>query len=142
MSVPEKFRTSFGILFEKHATGFRARSGYFSGFEVASADWDTLRADLEPRIKDVLRERAGISLRELQWIPPLSTVAHRLLAEGSAGAQVIALQTEDEGYPTWRLRVTRSILTQFGRALEWGLARLASQTRRRSEPSRRGDGHE
>jgi predicted RNase H-like HicB family nuclease len=67
------------LFFEKHTDGrYFIRCYDLPGFHMAGMDWDALRADLEPVIKDLLWHNSEIAVDTMRWVPTLSDIAHRL----------------------------------------------------------------
>lgn len=70
---------SLDVFFEKHSDGrYFVRCYDLPGFHLAGSDWELLRADIEPVIKDLLWYNSEIAVDTMRWVPSLSDVAHQL----------------------------------------------------------------
>jgi hypothetical protein len=60
------------LLFEKRSDGvYKVRSPSLPGLYLASEDFDALREDIEPAVKDLLYYNKSIQVENIRWVPSL-----------------------------------------------------------------------
>lgn len=84
MSFAREF--SIELLFDKRPDGlYYIHSDVLPGLHLAGDDFDALRRDIEPAVKDLLFHNRKISAEEIRWVPSLDDVQAELEAPSEAG---------------------------------------------------------
>ena len=119
---------SLSILFERRPDGrFRVSSSDIPDFHLAGADWEALRADLEPLIKGLLWQNSKFAAYRLEWVPSLSTIAIRVANEGSAVARITVKGSSSVS----RLRLEIAARRAYHWVLLFAMSLLRSRRKRR-----------
>ncbi|HXQ66715.1 MAG TPA: hypothetical protein VN980_09100 [Alphaproteobacteria bacterium] len=73
------------ILFKKSADGrFHVHSPNLAGLHLAGRDLATIRADLEPIVKDLLFYNSNVIADKIRWVPSLEEVVCQMTQPSSA----------------------------------------------------------
>ena len=79
--MPTAFVREFQIelLFDKRPDGlYHIHSDALPGLHLAGDDFDALRRDIEPAVKDLLKHNRNLVADEIRWVPSLDEVQQEL----------------------------------------------------------------
>jgi len=77
------------LFFEKKGDGrFYVQSPNLAGLHLAGRDIETIRADIEPIVKDLLLYNSKFHADEIVWVPSLEQITHAVTGPQRASDSV------------------------------------------------------